>query len=94
MLSFVLTIHRFIVTYFRRYYANDLQFLIYYKHGSAVSIATGYGLDRRGVEILVPVVARFFSSPHRPDRFWGSPSLQCDGYRGGGAFSGSKAPGA
>jgi hypothetical protein len=35
---------------------------------------TGYVLDDRGVEVRVPVGSRIFSSPHRPDRFWGPPS--------------------
>jgi hypothetical protein len=39
---------------------------------SAVGIATGYGLDDRGVGIRVPVVLRIFTSPSRPDRVWGS----------------------
>jgi hypothetical protein len=49
---------------------------------SVVDTATGYGLDGRGVSIRVPVGARFFSSPHRPDRLWGRPSLLSNGYRG------------
>jgi hypothetical protein len=39
--------------------------------GSAVGIATGYGLDDRGVGVRVPVGSRIFSSPRRPDRLWG-----------------------
>jgi hypothetical protein len=42
---------------------------------SAVSIATGYGLDDRGVGIRVPVGTKIFPSPYRPDRLWGLPSL-------------------
>jgi hypothetical protein len=42
---------------------------------SAVGIATGYGLNDRGVGVRVPVGARIFSSPHRPNWFWGSLSL-------------------
>jgi hypothetical protein len=34
----------------------------------AVGIATGYGLDDRGVGVQVPVGSRLFSSPRRPDR--------------------------
>jgi hypothetical protein len=41
---------------------------------SSVGIATGYGLDDRGVGIRVPVVAKFL--------FWGPPSLLSNGYRG------------
>jgi hypothetical protein len=48
----------------------------------AVGIATGYGLEDRGVGVPVPVGSRIFSSPHRPDRLWGPPSLLSDGYRG------------
>jgi hypothetical protein len=39
---------------------------------SAVGIATGYGLDSREVGVRVPVGARFFRSPSRLHRFWGS----------------------
>jgi hypothetical protein len=33
---------------------------------SVVGIATGYGLDDRGVGVRVPVRSRIFSSPQRP----------------------------
>jgi hypothetical protein len=39
---------------------------------SAVDIATGYGLDDRGVGVRVPVESRILSSPRRPDRLWSS----------------------
>jgi hypothetical protein len=48
----------------------------------AVGIAAGYGLDDRVVGVRVPVVSRIFSSPRRPDRPWGPPSLLSNGYRG------------
>jgi hypothetical protein len=41
---------------------------------SAVGVAAGYTLDDRGVGVRVPVGARFFSSPRRPDRLWGPPN--------------------
>jgi hypothetical protein len=41
---------------------------------STVGIATGYGLDGRGIGIRVPVGSRISSSPRRPDRFWGPPN--------------------
>jgi hypothetical protein len=40
----------------------------------AVGTATGYTLEDGGVGVRVPVGARFFSSPCRPDRFWGQPN--------------------
>jgi hypothetical protein len=49
---------------------------------SAVGIATGYGLEDRGVGVRIPVLSRNFSSLRRPDRLWGPPNLLCNGYRG------------
>jgi hypothetical protein len=49
---------------------------------NAVGIATGYGLDDRGVGVRVPVRSRIFSSQRRPDRLWGPLSLLYNGYRG------------
>jgi hypothetical protein len=37
---------------------------------SAVGIATGYGLDDRGVGVQVPVGSRIFCYPRRPERLW------------------------
>jgi hypothetical protein len=53
-----------------------------FSRDSAVGIATGYGLDDRGVGVRVPVGSRIFSSPCRPDRLWGPPNLLSNGYRG------------
>jgi hypothetical protein len=39
---------------------------LYFSH-SVVGIATGYGLDDRGVGVQVAVGSRIFSSPRRPD---------------------------
>jgi hypothetical protein len=59
---------------------------------SAVGIAIGYGLDDGVVGVRVPVGSRIFSSPHRPDRLRGPPSLLFNVY--GGLFSrGVKRPG-
>jgi hypothetical protein len=49
---------------------------------SAVGIATSYRLDDRGVGVQVPVLSRILSSPLRPDRLWGPPSLLSNGYWG------------
>jgi hypothetical protein len=43
---------------------------------SVVGISTVYVLD----EVRVPVGSRIFSSPSRPDRFWGPPNLLYNGY--------------
>jgi hypothetical protein len=48
---------------------------------SVVGIATGYGLNDRGVGVRVPVMSKMFLSPRAPDRFWGPPSLLSKGYR-------------
>jgi hypothetical protein len=55
---------------------------VIWSRDSSVGIATGYGLDDRGVGVRVPVGSRIFSSPRRPDRLWGPHSLLSDGYRG------------
>jgi hypothetical protein len=49
---------------------------------NVVGIATGYGMHNRGVEVRVPVGSKILSSPHRPDRLWGSHNLLSKGYRG------------
>jgi hypothetical protein len=49
---------------------------------SVVGIATGYGLDDRGVRVRVPTGAKIFYSPRRPDRLWGPPNFLSNGYRG------------
>jgi hypothetical protein len=57
---------------------------------SVVGIATGYGLDDRGVGVRVPV-----GSPRRSDRLWSPPNLLSNGYRvEGGCFPGGKSAGA
>jgi hypothetical protein len=47
----------------------------------AVGLATGYGMDGRGVVVRVPVGVGFFSSPRRTHGLWGPPSLLSNGYR-------------
>jgi hypothetical protein len=58
---------------------------------SSAGVATGYGLDFRGVEVRVPVRSRIFTFPYRPDRIWDPPSLLSSGYWG--PFPGGKAAG-
>jgi hypothetical protein len=43
---------------------------------------TGYRLYNRKVGVQVLEGSRIFSSPQRPDRFWGTPSLLSNGYLG------------
>ena len=47
-----------------------------------MKIATGYGLDDRGVGVRVLVGSRIFFSSLHPDRLWGPPNLLSGGYRG------------
>jgi hypothetical protein len=54
---------------------------IYFRRDSAVRIATGYGLNDRGVGVRVPVGSRVVYSRRRPDRLWGPLSLLSNGYR-------------
>jgi hypothetical protein len=51
----------------------------YFRHQD---IATGYMLHDQRDRVRVPVGAGFFSSPCRPDRFWGPPSPLHNGYQG------------
>jgi hypothetical protein len=48
----------------------------------SVGIATGYGLDDRGVGVRVLDVSRMFYSPRRLDWLWDPPNLLSNGYRG------------
>jgi hypothetical protein len=74
---------------------NYNKFEIYINHNGSwsreVGIATGYGFDGSGVEVRVPVRARFFSSLRRPDRFWGHSVFYLMGI--GSSFQGGKGAG-
>jgi hypothetical protein len=55
---------------------NDLKMApTKYKLVTVVSIATGYGLDDRGVGVRVPVGTRIFTSSCHPDRLLDSHSI-------------------
>jgi hypothetical protein len=61
---------------------NVVTFLLWERsRESSVGIATDYGMDHRGVGVRVPAGSIIFSSPLRPDRLWGPPSLLPNGYR-------------
>jgi hypothetical protein len=67
--------------------SNPTQGMDVYVCGSrvrAVGIATGYGLDDRGVGVRVPLGSRIFCSPRRPDRLSDPRILLSNGYRGPG----------
>jgi hypothetical protein len=71
----------------QKFYISQVQIIVFtlYSMGSrdsVVSIATGYGLDDRGVGVRASVGSRNFSAPRRPDRFWGPPSRLSNEYRG------------
>jgi hypothetical protein len=48
---------------------------------SVVGVATGYGMNDRGVGVRVPIGSKNFFSPQRPDRLWGPPNLLSNVYR-------------
>jgi hypothetical protein len=48
---------------------------------SVVGMATGYGLEDRGVGVRVPVESRIFFSPSRQDRLWAQTNLLSNEYR-------------
>jgi hypothetical protein len=54
--------------------------------GSTVGIATGYGMDDRGVVVRVPVGSRMLSSPRRQTGFGVHPTSYSIGT--GGSFPG------
>jgi hypothetical protein len=49
---------------------------------TVIGITTGYGLDDRWVRVRLPAGKIICSSPHRPDRLWGSPNLLSNRYWG------------
>jgi hypothetical protein len=49
--------------------------------GGAVGIATGYGLDDRGVVVRVLTESRTFTSPYCADRLWDPSSFLSPGVK-------------
>jgi amino acid transporter len=48
-----------------------------------MNLVLGYGPDDRSSRVLFPAESgNFFSSPPRPERLWGPPSLLRNGYQG------------
>jgi hypothetical protein len=62
---------------------------MYERRGSTVGITTSYGLDDRGVRVLVPGESRIFTSPCRPRRSGAHPTSHMMGT--GGFFPRRKA---
>jgi hypothetical protein len=69
---------------------KNKQFYFFMTRDSSVGIATGYGLDGRGVGVRVPVGSRIFSSQHSPDHFGTHPASYPMGTRS--SLPGGKAP--
>jgi hypothetical protein len=80
----------------KRNVVPELSYALYHEtygsRDSVVGIATGYGLDGRGVGGRVSGGSRIFSSPRRPDRIWGPTNPLSNGCRG--LFPRGKAAGA
>jgi hypothetical protein len=73
-------IFHFNLTFLLFYVCNFSFIIIFRSQDSAVGTVTGYGLDDWGVRVRVLVWLRNFSSPRRPYRLWGPPSLLFNGY--------------
>jgi hypothetical protein len=69
-----------------KYLPNTNPYL--YRRGSAVGLATGYGLNDR--VIVVPLGSRIVISPYRPYRFWSPFNLLSNGYRRPPLWSGGQ----
>jgi hypothetical protein len=67
--------------------SSSLMSLLHQSHNkiqrkrSSVFSTTAYGVDDRGIGVLVPVGSIIFIPPNSSDRNWGSPSPLTPGYR-------------
>jgi hypothetical protein len=73
-----------------RKYDIEIIVLMIGSRDNSVGVATGYGLDGRG--LILGTGKKFFSSPQHPGRKWGLLSLLFNECRG--PFPGGKAAGA
>jgi hypothetical protein len=69
----------------RRHFSNSISFVTNHYMNRDISVgiatvATGYGLDDRGIEFRAPARSRIFSSPHSPDGLRGTSSHPLRGY--------------
>jgi hypothetical protein len=66
---------------FSKYVPREFEYLcgLGKSRGSAVGIATCYGLYDWKVGVRVPVGSSIFTSPYRPDQLWDPPSLLSNG---------------
>jgi hypothetical protein len=71
----------YVTSEFSRFSITSLLYVfVYLSRDSSVGITMGYGLDSR--DTIPAKGKRFFSSPHRPNQLWSTPSLLSNGYRG------------
>jgi hypothetical protein len=97
LIELICTIYLYLLSHLTFYFRNKSYILLHIfvasvSRDSLAGIATGYGLDDRGIGVRVPVGSRIFSSPRRPHRLWGPPCLLSNAYRE--FFPGGKAVGA
>jgi hypothetical protein len=69
---------------------NSLDFSSTERCGRIFEIASGYGLDERGIGVEVPVKVKNFISPYSLDLLWGTYSLLPNGYRGSSSRGGGE----
>jgi hypothetical protein len=83
LLCFVRLIGKLIITDLMSNSCSQFLLVTYIRmrRGSAVGIATDYGLDDRGIGVLVPAESQMLTSPYFSDQFWVR-GLEPTSYRG------------